>query len=83
MLGLMSSSKAQELRRVYSTSSRSTNGTASRSTHRLFPGSPPCAMRAGSSDRRNYACADAVLDFWLTAGRFSEEFEGRLAEFLG
>jgi CDP-6-deoxy-D-xylo-4-hexulose-3-dehydrase len=26
---------------------------------------------------------DAVLDFWLTAGRFSEEFEGRLADYLG
>ncbi len=28
------------------------------------------------------AATDAVLDFWLTAGRFSEEFEGRLAQFL-
>lgn len=26
---------------------------------------------------------DAVLDFWLTAGRFTEEFERRLAEFFG
>ena len=25
---------------------------------------------------------DACLDFWLTAGRFSEEFESRLAEFF-
>jgi CDP-6-deoxy-D-xylo-4-hexulose-3-dehydrase len=25
---------------------------------------------------------DACLDFWLTAGRFSDEFEARLAEFL-
>ena len=25
---------------------------------------------------------DAVLDFWLTAGRFTEEFEGRLAEYF-
>jgi CDP-6-deoxy-D-xylo-4-hexulose-3-dehydrase len=25
---------------------------------------------------------DAVLDFWLTAGRFSEQFEQRLAEYL-
>ena len=29
------------------------------------------------------AATDAVLDFWLTAGRFSEEFEGRLAAFIG
>ncbi len=26
---------------------------------------------------------EAVLDFWLTAGRFTEQFEGRLAEYLG
>lgn len=26
---------------------------------------------------------EAALDFWLTAGRFCEEFESRLAEFLG
>ena len=26
---------------------------------------------------------DASLDFWLTAGRFTEEFESGLAEFLG
>ncbi len=26
---------------------------------------------------------DAVLDFWLTLGRFADEFEGQLAEFLG
>jgi len=26
---------------------------------------------------------DAVLDFWLTSGRFTEEFESRLAEFIG
>ena len=26
---------------------------------------------------------DAVLDFWLTAGRFTEQFEQRLAEYLG
>lgn len=25
---------------------------------------------------------DAVLDFWLTAGRFTEEFESRLADYL-
>ncbi len=26
---------------------------------------------------------DSSLDFWLTSGRFNEEFESRLAEFLG
>ena len=26
---------------------------------------------------------DAVLDFWLTSGRFTEEFESRLADFIG
>ena len=35
----------------------------------------------GPPELRN--ATDAVLDFWLTAGRFSEEFEGRLADYLG
>ena len=35
----------------------------------------------GPPELRN--AADAVLDFWLTAGRFSQDFEGRLAEYLG
>lgn len=35
----------------------------------------------GPPELRN--AADAVLDFWLTAGRFSEEFEGRLGDYLG
>jgi len=29
------------------------------------------------------SATDAVLDFWLTAGRFSEELEQRLAEWVG
>ena len=28
------------------------------------------------------SAVDAVLDFWLTAGRFTDEFESRLAEYL-
>jgi CDP-6-deoxy-D-xylo-4-hexulose-3-dehydrase len=35
----------------------------------------------GPPELRN--ATDAVLDFWLTAGRFSEQFEGRLADYLG
>lgn len=34
----------------------------------------------GPPELRN--ATDAVLDFWLTAGRFSEQFESRLAEYL-
>ena len=29
------------------------------------------------------ALVDAALDFWLTTGRFSDEFEKKFAEFLG
>nr|MCR5153478.1 DegT/DnrJ/EryC1/StrS family aminotransferase [Lachnospiraceae bacterium] len=29
------------------------------------------------------ALTDATLDFWLTTGRFAEEFEKNFAEFLG
>lgn len=50
--------------------------------------------RFGPGDRINYGgrffdekeicnLIDAALDFWLTAGRYSEEFEKRLKAFLG
>jgi CDP-4-dehydro-6-deoxyglucose reductase, E1 len=29
------------------------------------------------------SCVNAALDFWLTSGRFSEEFEAAFAEFMG
>jgi len=29
------------------------------------------------------ALVDSSLDFWLTAGRYAEQFEAGLAEFLG
>lgn len=40
---------------------------------------------AGRVFDENEMCAlvDAALDFWLTAGRFAEEFECRFAEYLG
>ncbi len=34
-------------------------------------------------DREMRALTDAALDFWLTAGRFSEEFEQNFAKWLG
>lgn len=34
-------------------------------------------------EREMCALADAMLDFWLTAGRFSERFEKDFADFLG
>jgi len=33
--------------------------------------------------REMLAMVDAVLEFWLTLGRYAEEFEEKLAEFLG
>lgn len=50
--------------------------------------------RFGPGDRINYGgrffdekeicnLIDAALDFWLTAGRYSEEFEKRLKAFFG
>ena len=34
-------------------------------------------------EKEMMAATDAVLDFWLTTGRFAEEFERRFAEWLG
>ncbi len=54
---------------------------------------PPRAFRPGEDPVRyagrvfdaeeRVSLADASLDFWLTAGRFTEEFETGLAEYLG
>ncbi|SAL06130.1 lipopolysaccharide biosynthesis protein [Caballeronia calidae] len=42
---------------------------------------PPSGKVIGSSEM--VAMVDACLDGWLTAGRFNDEFEKRLAAFLG
>ena len=34
-------------------------------------------------EKEMQALTDAMLDFWLTSGRFAEEFEEKLASFLG
>ena len=34
-------------------------------------------------EKEMQALTDAMLDFWLTTGRFADSFERRLAEFLG
>ena len=40
------------------------------------------AGRVHDAEELKYA-VDACLDFWLTAGRFTDEFELGLGEFLG
>ena len=42
---------------------------------------PPSGKLIGAQELKNMV--DASLDGWLTAGRFNEEFEKRLAEFIG
>ena len=34
-------------------------------------------------EREMVNMVDAVLDFWLTAGRFAEDFEEKLGAFIG
>jgi CDP-4-dehydro-6-deoxyglucose reductase, E1 len=59
----------------------------------FYKAEPKSPFRTGE-DRVRYAgrhfdeselvnLVDSSLDFWLTAGRYAEEFEGRLAEYLG
>jgi CDP-6-deoxy-D-xylo-4-hexulose-3-dehydrase len=52
---------------------------------RLFiPGQTKIQYAGRVYDQREMlAMVDAVLEFWLTMGRYAEEFEGKLAEFLG
>jgi CDP-6-deoxy-D-xylo-4-hexulose-3-dehydrase len=50
----------------------------------FIPGStiiPPSGKLIGASELQNMV--DASLDGWLTAGRFNESFEKKLAEFIG
>lgn len=42
---------------------------------------PPSGKKLGASELKNMV--DAALDGWLTAGRFNDKFEKRLAEYLG
>lgn len=42
---------------------------------------PPSGKLIGSEELKNMV--DASLDGWLTAGRFNEQFEKRLADFIG
>ncbi len=42
---------------------------------------PPSGKVLGSEELRNMV--DAALDGWLTAGRFNQQFESRLASFIG
>lgn len=54
-------------------------------THRSFtPGETRVHYASRVYDAREMVnMVDAVLDFWLTLGRFADEFVARLAEFLG
>jgi CDP-6-deoxy-D-xylo-4-hexulose-3-dehydrase len=54
------------------------------STRQFVPGQSrvPYAGRV-FDEREMIHLVDSALDFWLTAGRFAEEFETRLAAFLG
>jgi CDP-6-deoxy-D-xylo-4-hexulose-3-dehydrase len=51
---------------------------------RFRPGQDPVRYAGRVYDSEELVhLVDASLDFWLTAGRFSEEFEARLGDFLG
>ena len=53
-------------------------------TRDFIPGETPvpCAGRVFGAEEI-ISLVDSSLDFWLTSGRFTEDFETRLAEFLG
>lgn len=50
----------------------------------FVPGSTPVRYAGRVFDERELqTLIDSCLDFWLTSGRFSEEFENRFADFVG
>ena len=50
---------------------------------RLSPARPPCPYPASSMTGKIWPVMEAVLDFWLTTGRFAAAFEKSFSEFLG
>ena len=51
---------------------------------RFTPGSSPVRYAGRVFDERELkSLVDSSLDYWLTAGRFSEQFEHDFAEFVG
>ncbi|MSR76802.1 MAG: lipopolysaccharide biosynthesis protein RfbH [Candidatus Omnitrophica bacterium] len=51
---------------------------------RFVPGTSPVHYSGRVYDEKEVInLVDASLDFWLTAGRFAEEFERKLAKFIG
>jgi len=52
--------------------------------HKLFmPGKTPVRYAGRVFDEKEIiSLVDASLDFWLTAGRYSEDFESRIAEYF-
>lgn len=53
------------------------------SSNDFHPGETPVRYAGRIYDEEEVVnLVDASLDFWLTAGRYTEEFESRLAEFL-
>jgi CDP-6-deoxy-D-xylo-4-hexulose-3-dehydrase len=83
MVGTMGNTKAEEIRaRILDLVEEYQRIREDRAP--FVPGQSPVRYAGrvfGPPELRN--AADAVLDFWLTAGRFTEEFEGRLSDYLG
>ncbi len=51
---------------------------------KFIPGKTPLNYAGRVFDKQELVnLVDASLDFWLTAGRYATEFEGKLARFLG
>ena len=55
-----------------------------KSNQEFIPGETPLHYAGRVFDEKEMLnLTDAMLEFWLTAGRFTKDFEKRLAEFLG
>ena len=53
-------------------------------TPEFVPGESPIPVSGRVFDQSDlFAIVDSGLDFWLTAGRFADQFESKFAKFLG
>ena len=58
--------------------------TAKYSGEKFMPGRSPVHYAGRVFDDKELSnLVDSSLDFWLTEGRYSEEFAGKISDFLG
>jgi CDP-6-deoxy-D-xylo-4-hexulose-3-dehydrase len=77
-------SKDDEIRQEIFSKIRDLHNLRKQTERTFIPGTSPIPYAGRVFDEKEMiALVDASLDFWLTTGRYAEQFEKGLAEFVG